>query len=298
MQLSPKALMPGHEHPIYALSISQKNHILFSGGGEAAVVEWSLKRMEHIKVLFKTSGSIYNLLSTEHYPYLLSADKNGQLSIFDFEQQKLVFQKQVAAEAIFAMAQLGSVLYYVSQDGYLRSFDLEKFTLIEQVKISDQALRSVCIDKLSNNIYVAGKDLLIYQLSLSNLKVINTYAGHTLPIFTLAYDNINGQLLSGARDAQVKSWTPLKEENIAAHMFAVNDISLMNESNYFATASMDKSIKIWDKKSHELKAIADPQKNTGHNKSVNRLAYTSFENYLISCSDDRMIRVWELKQDA
>ena len=40
----------GHKHPIYALAGSSKPHIVFTAGGEGAVVEWSLKKKKDFKI--------------------------------------------------------------------------------------------------------------------------------------------------------------------------------------------------------------------------------------------------------
>ena len=282
IELIPKNILEGHEHPIYALSTSQKEHILFSAGGEAAVVEWSLKKMAPIKVLFKSSGSIYVLYSPTNYPYLISADRNGMLSIFDFEKQTLVFQKRVCEASIFGLLNIGNVLYFISDQGILYFFDLDKHEIVHQLSLSTEALRSISYDQEKNILYTAGKDRRIFSIHLDTLELNSFDSTHTLPIFSLAYDSLNNQLLSGSRDAQLKVWKDGLHENIPAHMFAINDIELMKDAPYFATASMDKSIKIWDKKELNLLAVSDPIKNTGHTKSVNRLAFTSFENLLIS----------------
>lgn len=290
------ANLEGHEHPIYSLCISQKKHILFSGGGEGAVVEWSLKNMTPIKIMFKTNSSIYSLNCPEALPLLISGDRAGQISVFDFTQQKLIFQKKLTEKPIFGLVTIGTILYFISEDGILRTFDLVLLKVIEEVKVSEEALRSIAHNKTEQLIYIGAKDNRIYTYSILEKRVIRSDEEHKLAVFSLAYDDERKQLLSGSRDAQIKVWQNHSSQNIAAHMYAINSLLVATETPYFISASMDKSIKIWDANSLELLAIGDAQRNAGHQKSVNTLAYTTFENYLISAGDDRVIMVWQVQK--
>ena len=291
--LSKVANLEGHEHPIYALCISQKSHILFSGGGEGAVVEWSLKNMAPIKIMYKTRASIYALHCPSTLPLLISGDRNGQISVFNFIEQKLVFQKQLTSQAIFGLCSVNQFLYFISEDGKFRIFDLEKFEVIAEVNVSDQALRSITHDG-EDTIFIGAKDNRIYHYSIKNERIIKSDEEHTLPVFSLNYDLEKHRLLSGSRDAQLKIWDEGIAHNIPAHMYAINSIATIPDQELYVTASMDKSIKVWDANTYDLLAIGDFNRNEGHLKSVNALAYTNFENYLISAGDDRMIMVWKI----
>lgn len=295
IKLKKVAKLEGHEHPIYALCISQKEHILFSAGGEGAVVEWSLKNMTPIKVMFKTRASIYSLHCPTSLPLLISGDRSGQISLFDFVQQKLVFQKQISEKPIFGMISIGEILYFISEDGKLRAFDLIQFKVVDEQIISSEALRSIAFNKQNHIIYIGAKDNRIYSYSINEKRVIRSDEEHTLPVFSLAFEELSQVLYSGSRDAQIKVWDNHKTENIAAHLYAVNDLLLIPETNFIVSASMDKSIKVWDTTTKQLLAVADAQRNEGHQKSVNVLAYTGFENYIVSAGDDRMIFVWTVE---
>jgi centriolar protein POC1 len=294
MKFELHGVLEGHEHPIYALSASSKEHILFSGGGEGAVVEWSLKTMKPIKIMYKTRASIYSIHCPKALPLLVSGDREGKISIFNFIDQKLVYQEKLAGAGIFGMLSHQHKLYFVSEDGYLRCFDLERLSLEMELKISEQALRCISINVEDEMMYLSGKDLKIHHYSINENRVVRSEEQHSLPVFSLEYDSENKQLLSGARDAQIKVWRITETINLAAHMFAVNKILSIPEHDIFISASMDKSIKMWDAKSLDLLSIADPLKNQGHHKSVNTLCYTPYEQLVASAGDDRMIKVWRL----
>jgi len=63
---------------------------------------------------------------------------------------------------------------------------------------------------------------------------------------------------------------------------------------YFATASMDKSIKLWEAATGRLLRVVDRARNAGHGTSVNKLFWSGRQNRLVSCSDDRSLAVWQI----
>lgn len=286
-------ILEGHEHPVYALSNSQKEHIIFSGGGESAVVEWSLKTMSPIKVMFKSAGSIYFLHSPIEFPYLISGDRAGVLSVFDFISQKLIYQKQISKSAIFNIKNIADKLFISTEEGVLILFDINNLKKIDELKLSMLSLRTISLN--NEQIFVAGKDLNIYQINAQTFSLEKSWQAHEMPIFSSVYDRINHQLITGARDAQIKFWFSESNNDLAAHYFAVNDLQINNDERYLISASMDKSIKVWDLESRDLLAIADQLKNVGHTKSVNRLAISKFEDYIVSASDDKNLMVWKIK---
>lgn len=294
MRLQLKATLEGHEHPIYALCSTSKEHIIFSGGGEGAIVEWSLKTLQPLKIMFKTRASIYTIHCPNALPLLVSGDREGKISVFHFVDQKLIFQQALSSKAIFGMLSIEHLLYFVSEDGYLRVFDLNTLSIVSEHQISESALRCISYNEAEQLLYIGSKDNTIYAFSIINNNIKYKMQEHTLPVFSLAYDTSNKQLLSGSRDAQIKIWSTTEVQNLPAHMFAVNNIQYIESLGIFASASMDKSIKLWDAQTFRLLGLADPQVNNGHHKSVNTLCYTPFENTLVSAGDDKLIKVWKL----
>jgi len=81
---------------------------------------------------------------------------------------------------------------------------------------------------------------------------------------------------------------------VAAHMFAINSLSISPKHDFFATGSMDKSIKVWDLETFRLLKVIDKSRHAGHTTSVNKVLWTNYNNQLLSCSDDKKISIWDL----
>ncbi|HYG03640.1 MAG TPA: caspase family protein [Chryseosolibacter sp.] len=73
------------------------------------------------------------------------------------------------------------------------------------------------------------------------------------------------------------------------HELAVLSIAVSSDSNFIATGSKDKTIKLWDVSSgREVRTFA------GHDHWVNSVAFSSDGRFLISGSYDKSVRIWEV----
>src|SRR5258708_40050651 len=90
MTVKKTAELTGHGNPIFTLELSQKPGILFTGGNDKGLVEWSLKDSSFIKVLFPVNASIYAIHCPIGSQFLFAGLRNGDILVFDFLNQKLL----------------------------------------------------------------------------------------------------------------------------------------------------------------------------------------------------------------
>jgi len=135
-------------------------------------------------------------------------------------------------------------------------------------------------------------------LNSSNLEIIHQWQAHEMSVNALCFHPNGISLLSGSKDAHLKSWD-IQEDfrllvSIPAHNYAIYSIVFHPNKQLFATGSRDKTIKIWDANSCEFILRIETAQFQGHINSVNSLYWSKFNNYLISGSDDRSVMVWEI----
>ena len=82
-------------------------------------------------------------------------------------------------------------------------------------------------------------------------------------------------------------------KNIAAHNWAIYDMAFSENGKYLATASRDKTIKIWDANQLKVLQRIEGFKDSGHTHSVNAILWLAYNNLLISAGDDQSLKVWE-----
>ncbi|GFR44655.1 hypothetical protein Agub_g5945 [Astrephomene gubernaculifera] len=79
---------------------------------------------------------------------------------------------------------------------------------------------------------------------------------------------------------------------ISGHLGWVRCVAVDPGNEWFATGSADRTIKIWDLASGQLKLTL-----TGHIEQVTGLAVSARHPYMFSCGLDKMVKCWDLEQN-
>jgi len=294
-----KTELTGHSNPIFTAELSQKPGILFTGGNDKGVVEWSLKNNAFIKVMFPIASSVYAIHCPAGFPYLFAGLRSGEVLVFDFMEQKVIKSLRQHQKPIFDIKSVNSKKEFLvaSEDGTVSIWDLNTLNFLHQIKVSTDTIRCISISPDEKQAAFGCRDSLVRLYDLEDYTIIKSLPGHSMPVFSVQYSPNNDYLISGSRDAQVKIWDTKSYEllqNIAAHLFAVNSIAFHPTQPYFATASMDKSIKIWGSDDFKLyKVISREKGHATHHLSINKVLWNGDD--LISVSDDKRIILWQIQ---
>lgn len=82
---------------------------------------------------------------------------------------------------------------------------------------------------------------------------------------------------------------------VPAHLLHIHDLQLNADATRLLSASMDKTIKLWNTDTGELLKVIDFEKHGGHRSSVNKILWFH-KNTIISCSDDRTLMCFEIQE--
>lgn len=292
------AELTGHGNPIFTLELSQKPGILFTGGNDKGLVEWSLKTNSFIKVMFPVNASVYAIHCPQGYPLMFAGLRSGQVLVFDFIQQKIIKSLGHHQKPIFDIKSVNhkKELLIASEDGTVSVWSLDSLALLHHIKVSADTVRCITVSPDEKQVAFGCRDNQVKVYDLEDYTLIKTLHGHTMSVFSLSYSTDGTYLVSGGRDAQLKIWDTASYglvKNIPAHLFAVNHILFHPTQPYFATASMDKSIKIWGADDFKLYKIISREKGYPcHPLSINKLAWNG--DQLLSVSDDKNVMIWEI----
>ncbi|MCD8739447.1 WD40 repeat domain-containing protein [Mucilaginibacter roseus] len=292
------AELTGHGNPIFTAELSQKPGILFTGGNDKGVVEWSLRDNTFIKVMFPVPASVYAIHCPEGYPYMFVGLRTGDVAVFDFIQQKVIKLLKHHVKPVFDIKAVTpkKELLVASEDGSVTVWSLETLELLHTIQVSVDTIRCITISLAKKHIAFGCRDSSVKIYDMDDYGFITSLNEHTMAVFSAQYSPDGSYLLTGSRDAQLKVWDTTNyslQENVAAHMFAINNIAFHPTRPYFATASMDKSIKIWDAHNFKLRKIISREKGLpSHVLSVNKLVWNG--DHLISVSDDKTVLIWDV----
>jgi len=286
----------GHRSAVYALSHGMTDRHVLSAGGDGWIVSWNLDAPETGRVLASIETQVFSLVSFPEKNLVIAGNMHGGLHWIDLAQPEKTRNIQHHVKGVYDLKTHGQWLFSAGGDGALTRWSLEEMRSVESFHLSNKALRSIAVATTRSELAVGAADGSIYLLDLETLalKHILLHA-HTPSVFALCYTPDEQRLLSGGRDAMLRAWDmgnanpPVLLSEQPAHWFTLNHIVLSPDGNYFATASRDKTVKIWDVATLKLLRVFDPVRDGGHINSVNRLLW--LPGTLISCSDDRTVKL-------
>uniref|UniRef100_A0A8C4GTA8 Notchless protein homolog 1 n=1 Tax=Dicentrarchus labrax TaxID=13489 RepID=A0A8C4GTA8_DICLA len=112
------------------------------------------------------------------------------------------------------------------------------------------------------------------------------------------YNKVRGsapeRLVSGSDDFTLFLWNPAEDKKplarMTGHSALVNEVLFSPDTRLLASASFDKSIKIWDGRTGKyLMSLR------GHVASVYQVAWSADSRLLVSGSSDSTLKVWDIK---
>ncbi len=291
----------GHKGSIFALALSEDERWLFSSGDDGLVVRWDLlSEARQGEGILRIAGSVYALEHIAARDMLVAGSSTGSIYFIDLKEKKILHQYARSQDAIyqFVYRKSSQSLYILHGGGYLSEVSLTDFFEKSFRRLSESHLRSMVLAEDIGKIFIGNSDHEICVLDVNTGKKEEQWHAHENSVFSLLYVQANALLLSGGRDAHLNIWD-LKNshqlvQRIPAHNYTLNAIALSPDGDHFATASRDKTLKIWDTHSFQLLKVIDFARNMGHTHSVNRIFWLKSDNSLISCSDDRRIIRWSI----
>lgn len=291
--------LDGHKDCVYNLVTGPSPHLFYSAAGDGMVAEWDLNNPENGQLLAKMKNSVYALDFRPEENVLLAGQNFEGVHFIDAATKKDDGSIQIPKAQIFDIKSHENRVFIGTSEGILYVLDFESREWIKKIKLSDKSVRTIAINEKLGDIAIGLSDNTIRILDLDDLSRKYLINAHKLSVFSLAFDPISQNLISGSRDAHLKIWSTIDQyklqESVVAHMYAVNSISIKPDAKYFVTCSMDKSIKVWDLRTFRLLKVIDRSRHAGHATSVNKVLWTNYKDQVLSCSDDKKISVWDLR---
>ncbi len=286
----------GHKDCVYTLCEGSTDKSFYSAGADGMVVQWA--KADLGRPIAQVSHSVYAMLNLPKENKLWVANNTEGLHLIDTQIKEEVLSVALGKVSVFDIKKHGDLLIVSDHIGFLHVLDTESNKFIKHFEGAQKSARSIAINPIRNEMAVGFSDWKIRIYDLENFALKQVLEGHQNSVFSLQYFGINGLLVSGGRDAHLKVWDSEQNyqnvETIPAHNFAINHIVYIEKQQLLATCSMDKSIKLWDVNSLQLRKVIDKARNAAHGTSINKLLWQENEQILLSASDDRTISMWNL----
>jgi WD40 repeat protein len=333
MEIKKIAQLTGHTGAVFAITEGEASSdspftvhhspLILSGAGDGWVVEWDLSKPELGRLVAKVERNIFSLLFSENQNKIIAGDMDGGVRFVDLaEPSKIRNVAHHGGKGCFDIKIIDNQLFTIGGDGILTRWSLSENRSLESIQLSHKSLRCFAWSKTRNEFAIGSSDGSVYFVDTTTLELKNIWnAVHDNSIFSICYTPDEAHLLTGGRDAHLKLWDlrekmtqnteggisnenqePKNLVSLPAHLFTINSIVFHpNNPMIFATASRDRTIKIWQLATTNptvpisLLKVIDTIRHGCHVRSVNRLFWSPYNEYLISASDDRSLIVWKIE---
>lgn len=304
------ATLSGHQGPVLACAFSPDGSILATGSGDKTVRFWDTATMTPVKILTTHKGWILAVSWSSCGQYLASGDSEGQIHVWGRKGDVVANfsgHKKWITSLTWEPITVSPRLVSSSKDATCRVWSIGRVGCDSCMSHSDSAtsvkwlidgrILSVSHDRTLKIWKSSGelvKTLTVHSHWINslatNMDYRNRVAGNTdlvkkitapssLKVATCSDDNTVGFL-----DVDSSELTKL-----VGHQGVVNHVSFSPDGNLLASASFDKSIKIWCGKTGKF--LGNLRGHVGH---VFQLCWSADSKYLLSSSKDSTVKLWDV----
>ncbi len=300
MNVELQHIFTGHADAVYSLCAGHEPHFFYSGSADNFVGCWNNETGTFEKPLIKSTGSIYSLLHDVENQLLYVGQRRGIVLIVDLTRQKSPKSVQAHEGDIFSIVQdTDGKIYTAGGDGHLKIWSAIDFHLLHDFKLSTTNVRCIHLSSQNQEIFAGMSDHTIRVFDMQTLEQKQVLTGHQNSVFTIESLDANRMITAG-RDAIFIIWQKknnLWEQSgtVQAHLYTVNHLSLSPNGQFLASASRDKTFKIWDAQTMKLLKVIDQKFPDTHTHSVNRVLWMD-NHQIISTGDDKKIISWKISE--
>jgi len=289
-----------HKGAVYALCQTNETHQILSAGSDRHVILWDIQELVPKKVIAKSPSPVVSLMVLSELNYLLIGQMEGGVHIIDLARSTEFKYLKAHKGYIFDIQFISSKneVVFASGDGSVSIWSLPDFKFIEQKQIAEKKCRKMSYSPERGELAISSGDGEIHIYDVNNWKIKSKIEEIESSVNVVAHHANQTDLMVGAKDAHLLRYnieTHRRLKDLPAHYWAIYDLVFSPEGDFFATASRDKTLKIWDAKTDDVIQRLEGLKDKAHTHSVNALLWLDYKNYLVSAGDDRSLKIWENK---
>lgn len=269
---------------------------------EQEVKVWDIRRRKVVASHKKHLGAVTGLQFNPKTEIIASASADKTIIFWDWKQKKILKTVSGHSQRVSAISfhPSGKQLLSCSTDSRIYLWNTSTYKIASELAPSDKALIGCTFSQSGKEILGVFKKNNLRTWSLGNKGKWGNLSGHKRSIQSLDISPNGSRLISASTDMTIKLWNILPDGKklIRSYPFKdykVEQIRFSPDNRYFATATTNSQIIIWDsKKSSSGSDINYALKS--HTGKVNTIDFHPNRNFLISGGADKRVILWDLDQ--
>ncbi|WFD26240.1 Coatomer subunit beta' [Malassezia nana] len=180
-------------------------------------------------------------------------------------------------------------------NGTVFIWNYETGAVVKTFEVADVPVRCVRFIARKNWFLAGSDDFFLRCYNYNTHEKVVAFEAHPDYIRSIAVHATGSYVLTGSDDMTIKLWDWDKNwrlmQTFEGHTHFVMDVCFNpKDSNSFASASLDRTVKVWT-----LGSAAANFTLEAHEKGVNSVSYYhgSDKPYMVTTSDDRTVRIWD-----
>lgn len=273
-------ILEGHKRKIHNLAISGDSQMMASASDDNTIFIWRLGVEDCEGILKGHKGAVYTVLFTNDYRHCISGSQDQTIIKWDLSNEKVdhIFKGHDEAVTCLAIDNKDSLLVSGSNDRTIKVWSLDENDLKFTFKGHTERVSCLC---LSNDfLYAASgsKDKTLRIWGIVEQVERSRVLAHDEEITCVTF--LNNKYLSEKSKRQIKNMNSSESQSSIADEISKGDKII--------TASLDKTIKIWNFKTLEVEYLF-PCK-----KEVFKISLSSDNVYLFIQTAKKFIKMWSL----
>ncbi|CAJ0931268.1 unnamed protein product, partial [Mesorhabditis belari] len=180
-------------------------------------------------------------------------------------------------------------------NGNVLIYNFETQALLKTIEVCDLPVRAARFVPRKQWVITGSDDMHIRVYNYNTLERVHQFEAHSDYLRSMAVHPTQPFLLTTSDDMLIKLWDWdnkwQMKQSFEGHTHYVMQVAINpKDNNTFATASLDKTVKVWQFGSNVPNFTLE-----GHEKGVNCVDYYhgGDKPYLISGADDHLVKIWD-----
>jgi WD40 repeat protein len=281
--------LKGHQELVTSVVFSPDGQRLISSSSDGTAKIWNLQGLE-LKTLRGHQEGVLKVAVDRTGRHIATASEDGTVKLWDLTPKPtLGFRAQDARLTGVAISPAQSLLAVVTEDKPLSLINFQG-QLQQTFPITTAGITQLSFSPDGQRLATTSGGKIVKIWNLQG-KLLGQFSHDSGRIYNFAWSGDSQLLAIATKSGKVSLWKvgqmpPTRLLTIQVSQNRVYGVSFNPKYSQLATASEDKTAKIWDLKGNLLTTLKD------HQDSVYQVIFSPTGNYLLTASRDGTAKLW------